>query len=213
MTAYTDPRTGSDPARDNTTAEAILDAAEAQLLKLGTPKLRVVDVAAALGMSHANIYRYFKDRKALISALVRRWLAESEARALTAQSQVDAPDAALRALMVGMFTAKRARLSAGAGVMEIYGAAMVDHADAVDAHRQFLIGQASARLREGIEAGLFAIAPSAIPKALLQLETVCARFTDPNLVARGLDQDETPALDAAMTLYIEALKHAPSAFE
>ena len=38
-------------------------------------KVAVVDVARALGMSHANVYRFFDSKVALRSAIVERWLA------------------------------------------------------------------------------------------------------------------------------------------
>ena len=70
------PRTGE--------AIRILDEAERQILTLPTGKLRVVDVAAALEMSHANVYRFFKNRDDLLDGLVDRWLKDGEARALAA---------------------------------------------------------------------------------------------------------------------------------
>src|SRR5678809_328321 len=52
----------------------ILDAAEAALRRFGTEKTNVVDIARALEMSHANIYRFFPNKKALLQAVADRWL-------------------------------------------------------------------------------------------------------------------------------------------
>src|SRR5690242_16763036 len=54
--------------------ERIVDATEAALRRFGTEKTNVVDVARALEMSHANIYRFFPNKKALLQAVADRWL-------------------------------------------------------------------------------------------------------------------------------------------
>jgi AcrR family transcriptional regulator len=56
------------------TRERILDAAGALLRRHGLAKTTVVDVARALGMSHANIYRHFASKAALRAAVAERWL-------------------------------------------------------------------------------------------------------------------------------------------
>ena len=54
--------------------DRILDAAEATLRRFGTEKTNVVDIARALEMSHANIYRFFPSKKVLLQAVADRWL-------------------------------------------------------------------------------------------------------------------------------------------
>ena len=55
-------------------SERILDAAAAALRRYGVEKTNVVDIARALDMSHGNIYRHFPSKKALLNAVVLRWL-------------------------------------------------------------------------------------------------------------------------------------------
>ncbi|HVE17063.1 MAG TPA: TetR/AcrR family transcriptional regulator [Chthoniobacterales bacterium] len=61
-------------AEETSTAERILDAAEAVLRRHGAEKTNVVDIARALEMSHGNIYRHFPSKQALINAVAMRWL-------------------------------------------------------------------------------------------------------------------------------------------
>jgi AcrR family transcriptional regulator len=44
------------------------------LRRHGLAKTTVVDVARALGMSHANVYRHFTSKAALRAAVAERWL-------------------------------------------------------------------------------------------------------------------------------------------
>ncbi|MDR3406631.1 MAG: TetR family transcriptional regulator [Chthoniobacter sp.] len=55
-------------------AQRILDTAETVLRRHGPEKTNVVDIARILGMSHANIYRHFPSKKALLEAVAARWL-------------------------------------------------------------------------------------------------------------------------------------------
>jgi len=64
----------------STTRDRILDAADALLQRLGPARMGVVDVARALGMSHANVYRHFDSKAALRDAVVERWLHKTPIR-------------------------------------------------------------------------------------------------------------------------------------
>ncbi len=55
------------------TRRRILEAGERLFLRHGAQKVAVVDIARDLGMSHGNIYRHFKDKEEIASALAERW--------------------------------------------------------------------------------------------------------------------------------------------
>src|ERR1700722_14190557 len=57
------------------TRERILAAAEELFLRIGYWKTTVGDIAEALGMSSANIYRFFPSKKAINEALCARLMA------------------------------------------------------------------------------------------------------------------------------------------
>ena len=60
------------------TREGILDAAE-EVLRRYRRKATVVDVARALKVSHASVYRHFPSKAALRDAVTERWLARISA--------------------------------------------------------------------------------------------------------------------------------------
>src|SRR5258708_28583126 len=65
---------------DDTRAR-IMDTAEALFRRLGYAKTAVADIAAELGMSPANVYRFFPSKNAIVEAICQRFLADVEGKA------------------------------------------------------------------------------------------------------------------------------------
>ncbi|NKQ85820.1 TetR/AcrR family transcriptional regulator [Rhizobium ruizarguesonis] len=59
-----------------TTHERILDVAEEHFRRIGFQKTTVADIAKCLGMSSANIYRFFPSRSAIDALICNRFFAE-----------------------------------------------------------------------------------------------------------------------------------------
>src|SRR5207237_1887166 len=76
---------------DDTRAR-IMEAAEALFRRLGFAKTAVADIAAELGMSPANVYRFFPSKNAIVQAICQRCLSEVEEKAwAVARSKAPAP--------------------------------------------------------------------------------------------------------------------------
>jgi AcrR family transcriptional regulator len=69
----------------------LLAIAAAQLKEFGPRHVTVVGIADAAGMTHANVYRYFASKAALIDAVAGQWLRRMEA---TIADIADSPDPA-----------------------------------------------------------------------------------------------------------------------
>src|SRR3954451_6995982 len=65
---------------DDTRAR-IMDCAEALFRRLGFAKTAVADIASDLGMSPANVYRFFPSKNAIVEAICQRCLGELESTA------------------------------------------------------------------------------------------------------------------------------------
>src|SRR5215475_7509213 len=65
---------------DDTRAR-IVETAEALFRRLGFAKTAVADIAAELGMSPANVYRFFDSKNAIVEEICRRCLADVEEKA------------------------------------------------------------------------------------------------------------------------------------
>ena len=69
----------------------LLAIAADQLKEFGPKHITVVGIADAAGMTHANVYRYFANKAALIDAVAGQWLRGMEA---TIAEIADSPDPA-----------------------------------------------------------------------------------------------------------------------
>lgn len=65
------PRTGLSPEEIQ---EKAIDLTIERMRQVGFEKVRLVEIAKALGVSHAALYSHFKDKSALFDAVSERWL-------------------------------------------------------------------------------------------------------------------------------------------
>lgn len=144
--------------RGEGSAEArILDATINELRKNGRRRLTIVEIATQLGMSHANVYRYFDSKAALVDALMQRWLqpVEAELRVIA-----DGPDPAydkLERLLSALNRAYRDRLESEPVLFQLF-AESVDAARGVTRrHRLRIQSEIQRVVDEGLASGLFAI--------------------------------------------------------
>src|SRR5215470_4687555 len=67
--------------RPDDTRARIVETADTLFRHMGFAKTAVADIAAELGMSPANIYRFFSSKHAIVEAICQRCLAELEEKA------------------------------------------------------------------------------------------------------------------------------------
>ncbi len=172
-----------DPAeRGALTRERIVEAAEALLRRHGPAKTTVVDVARALGMSHANIYRHFASKAALRDAVAERWLHSISAPLADVAAAGPAP-ARLEAWVLALAAAKRRKVLDDPELFATYHALAEAAREVVEAHVAELRGQLAAIVRAGVEAGEFAAADP--DEAAAAVFDATARFHHPHLVREG----------------------------
>jgi len=73
----------SAPVQNGDTREQILDAAQARLLQYGYHKTTMAEIADDVGMSAANLYRYFRSKEDIAAGCAARCLNERLARLRT----------------------------------------------------------------------------------------------------------------------------------
>jgi AcrR family transcriptional regulator len=89
----------------------ILTVASEHLRKFGLKRFTVVAVAEEAGMTHANVYRYFPSRVALVDAVVDLWLKATERRLADIVDGPDPADDKLERLIMALAKANRDLLS------------------------------------------------------------------------------------------------------
>jgi AcrR family transcriptional regulator len=136
--------------------DRILDAAEAALRRFGTEKTNVVDIARALEMSHANIYRFFPNKKALLQAVADRWLVflMTPLDAIAADKSRPATTR-LADWLEKIRSAKRRKLQEDPEIFRIHFNIITEMPDVLRAHLDHMQGQVEKIIGDGIAAGEF----------------------------------------------------------
>jgi AcrR family transcriptional regulator len=181
----------------------ILDAAEALLRRHGPDKLAVVDVARALGMSHANVYRYFGSKTELFGELVARWLGRLEGPlgAIAAETG-PAPDR-LKRWALTLHRQKREKVSADPEMFAAFDKAAEMAGPSVAGHLAHLHAQLTAILADGRTAGTW---PGVTDHSAEDVFTAISPFSHPALVLANGAADRSAQLARVIDLIDAGLR-------
>jgi AcrR family transcriptional regulator len=159
------------------TPERILEAAEETLRRFGPAKTSVVDVARALGVSHGSVYRHFPTKADLRDAVVDRWLQRMHpALAAVADSAGEATER-IRLLLWTLAETKWTRAQDDPEFFAAFGELAEEARTPVVAHIDFVVGQLTKVITEGVARGEIASAdPGATALAVFD---AMAKFHNP----------------------------------
>lgn len=197
-----------------TTRDRILDAADALLHRLGPAKMGVVDVARALGMSHANVYRHFESKATLRDAVVERWLHNVSAPLATIAGSDTDPPARLSAWLWALIHAKRRKVLDDPEMFATYHLVATEAREVVEQHIRGLKSQVAGIIQDGINSGSFA--PRDAQAAAGAVLNATAPFHHPlflrDPVMRAGDAEATVAIELLLAgLAMPAALGAPPA--
>jgi AcrR family transcriptional regulator len=168
---------------DDTRAR-ILETAEALFRRLGFAKTAVADIATDLGMSPANIYRFFPSKNAIVDAICQRCLSEVEEKAWgVARSKAPAGQRMER-LFLEILAYHKENLLTEKRVHDMVLVAMEQNWNAILAHKEVMRTVVELILRDGIEAGEFESIDARETSHVLTRSLV--GFCHPVLVAQSL---------------------------
>src|SRR6266480_4625471 len=136
---------------DDTRAR-IMEAAEALFRRLGFAKTAVADIAAELGMSPANIYRFFSSKNAIVEAICKRCLSEVEEKAWAVARSKAAAAQRMERLVLEILAYHKENLVTEHRVNELVVAAIEHSWDTIRAHKDVMRNVVEVVLRDGIEA-------------------------------------------------------------
>lgn len=183
------------------TDQRLLDETVAQIRAHGARRVTVSSIAAALGMTHANVYRYFPSKAALFDAATARALAPLEA---ALAEIVDAPDPAPDKIERMAAAAHRAYRAFGRADPDLFARlaeAVVAGRGVGRKHRAKVQAAIQRAVEEGIAGGAFP--GSDARRAVAFVFDALHRFVHP--VSVGLDRD---VADAAMAQRFERVARA-----
>lgn len=183
------PKQAGPEARGSATdgpADARLLAVAADLLRrVGPAHVTVVGIAEAAGMTHANVYRYFPSKAALIDAVAGQWLRKLEALAAAIADAPDPADDKLERLLQAWAGSQRDLLADDRHLFDVYASATETSRPLVRRHKARMRQLLERVVDEGIATAKFD--PLDRERALSFVSDATYRFLNP--VAIRLDHD------------------------
>jgi AcrR family transcriptional regulator len=170
---------------DDTRAR-IVETAEALFRRLGFAKTAVADIAAELGMSPANIYRFFSSKNAIVDAICQRCLNELDSKAWAVARSHGTAATRMEELFVEIFRYHRDNLITEQRVHDMVLAAMENNWTAIQAHTEMMRAVIEKILRDGIEKGEFD--PIDARETSVLIKQAMVHFCHPMMVAECLQE-------------------------
>src|SRR5215467_10859561 len=172
---------------DDTRAR-IMATAEALFRRIGFAKTAVADIASELGMSPANVYRFFPSKNAIVEAICQRCLAEVEDKAWAVARARGPAGERMERLILDILAYHKENLLTEQRVNDMVVAAIELSWDAIRAHKDVMRTVMEVILRDGIEAGEFESVDPHETAELILRSMMC--FTHPMIVGQCLEEGQ-----------------------
>src|SRR5438128_2520664 len=137
--------------RPDDTRARIMETADALFRRMGFAKTAVADIAAELGMSPANVYRFFASKNAIVEAICQRCLSELDAKAWAVARSRGSAAGRLEELFIEVLGYHRENLITEKRVHDMVLVAMENNWDAIQAHVDGIRNIIEMVLRDGID--------------------------------------------------------------
>jgi AcrR family transcriptional regulator len=174
--------------RPDDTRARIMESAEALFRRLGFAKTAVADIAADLGMSPANVYRFFSSKNAIVEAICQRCLSELEAKAWAVVRSKGPAAQRLERLFLAILAYNKENLLEEQRVHEVVLVAMEQNWQTIAVHLETMRTMVEMILRDGISAGEFEQVDPRETADLIKRSMVV--FTHPILIADCVEQHQ-----------------------
>src|SRR5271157_1853487 len=185
----------------------LVDIARAHVRRFGHARTTVVGVAADAGMTHANVYRYFPSKSALLDEVVASGLRPLEARLREAADGADPAHDKLERMLIAVHRDYRAKLEDDPAIFDLLIEALARNRPSARKHRARVQSEIQRVLEEGVSSGAFAMTDRR--RAMSLIFDAAHRFIHP--VALRLDRD-APAdavasrFEAVLAMTLRALR-------
>ena len=193
--------------RAEETAARIIEVARELFRRVGYAKTAVADIARELGMSPANVYRFFASKDA-ISAEVATMVAEGIRE--TAQKAATGPGTAtarVARLIREIHHHNRTQLLDDRKMHEMVRVAVEENWPVVDKHIEALQSAFAAVIADGVQRGEFKVEDVKVAAACTG--AACATLFHPLLIEQCLFRDLAPEMEAMIRFIVGALGGDP----
>lgn len=146
------PKSDPDEVRDR-----ILETAEALFRRIGFQKTAVADIADELGMSSANVYRYFPSKSAINDCICARVLDEAvEVATGVARGEGSAADR-LEAMLIDLHRHTKSTMLHEKRMHDMVAMALQENWKTIEGYTARLVAILEDLIREGVAAGEFTV--------------------------------------------------------
>lgn len=191
------------PADAPLTLDDILTTAEDVVRRFGPEKATVVDVARALGVSHAAVYRHVASKAELRNLVVSRWVEATMAPLRTIVADKTSAPHRLRVFFDTLIAGKRRRASHDPELFAAYRTLAADAPAGVKGHIDELAELTAAIIRAGVKEGSFRkVDPASTARAVL---SATSRFHHPMHASEWRDPHIDAAFDDVWRLVLAGL--------
>ncbi len=172
--------------------ERILTEADRLFRHYGYSKTTVADIARELGMSPANIYRFFPSKAAINEAMAERMLFHRVAETLRIAQGAGSPVERLKGVLLANHAMTIGVLNEERKVHEMVAVAMSEQWDVVKAHIAMIVAIMAELIAEGVEKGQFRPQDPQLSARCIHQSFIA--FVHPTVVAECInDKDRTSA--------------------
>lgn len=192
-------------ARADATRARIEETAERLFRTMGYQKTAVADIARELGMSPANIYRFFPSKSAINEAIAQRLLGALTQELVVIARGPGTASERLRLLLSTLFERKVAIFFGERRLHDMVLAAMQEHWSVIERHIRAVTAAIQQILEDGMASGEFGRADAAATAETVTHAVVAwnhPALVESCIVRRGQTVDELRAQVAAMTAFI-----------
>src|SRR5579871_4221454 len=184
------------------TRERILVVAERLFRELGYQKTTVGDIAKALHMSPANVYRFFDSKKAIHEGVARGLMGEVEVEAQRIARSPGPASVRLRDMMKTINRMNAERYVGDAKLHEMVEIAMEESWQVCVAHMHLVTESIAGVIAQGAASGEFEVAD--VLTASLCVCTSMMRFFHPQMIAQSADKPG-PTIDQQIDFVLASL--------
>lgn len=181
----------------------ILVTAERLFREIGYQKTTVADIAKALQMSPANVYRFFDSKKSINAGVARRLMGEVEQASHSIAAKRGDAAGRLRELLITVHRMNSDRYVGDSKMHEMVAVAMEENWDVCKAHMEGITGVIANVIASGVAAGEFHVSDAGA--AAMCTCSAMVRFFHPQLIAESVGKPG-PTLDQMIDFVIAALR-------
>lgn len=172
----------SRPASPSLTAASILESAKAQVRRFGEAKTNMVDIARAMGVSHATLYRFYKSKNAVLDAIVQEAMSDEIDMAKTHINAAGPALERLYGLFIDLHYRKRKRFISDQEIHNLHHRILVERPDMIVDYSRMIAKLVEQLVNQAVSKGEWKI--NDVPRAARVICDAMTVYIHPTLISQ-----------------------------